>query len=70
MDYINRYAEEEGVKPSKALVKKIHREIDLPSLVKVLLLIVRKEVTIKGLEREYDAIFLNQEEVQNKTYKT
>jgi len=65
---INYHAKEEGTKPSKILFQKINREIDLPFLQKIFFLLVDKKITVKGLEENYDAIFITLDEVKNKTY--
>ena len=65
---INSYAKEEGVRPSKTLFQKINREIDLPFLKKMMRLLWREKISIKGLEENYDAIFLTQDEMQNKKF--
>jgi len=65
---INDNSKKESFKPSKDLFKKVNREIDLPFLKKIMILLWLDKITVKGLEENYDTIFLTQDEVYNKTY--
>jgi len=65
---INKNSKKESFKPNRDLFQKVNREIDLPFLRKIFFLLLLDKITVKGLEENYDTIFLTEDEIHNKTY--